>query len=221
MNYFKYGDETIEKYRIEFDREKMEEFKERVINECSEITHCEYDGTKEPHKSNGIHIRNYTRKEIGFRASDDCFDPNYKMWYHFSYDEYKAPYLVTLIRELLLDDASVIDKIFEPDYSIEGRTLNERIKESSDAIDRMDNTNPDLKIVALQKLQKLYKQAKYNENQKPVQEYYKMLQGMITLELVDTISTETVKQVCDFYDRPGQVDKMIVKKIEGGQHGNN
>lgn len=39
MLYFRKNDDVIEKYQVNFDKEKIEKLKQEIINNCSFITH--------------------------------------------------------------------------------------------------------------------------------------------------------------------------------------
>lgn len=98
MLYFRKNDEVIEKYQIDFNKEEVETLKEKIINNCSFIKHEEYESDHLPRFTGKIiknYIHTYTGKEKNyFEETRDI--------YLYSYDEYKPPYLVELINQLLM-----------------------------------------------------------------------------------------------------------------------
>ena len=113
MLYFRKNDEVIEKYQIDFNKEEVETLKEKIINNCSFIKHEEYESDHLPRFAGKIiknYIHTYTGKEKNyFEETRDI--------YLYSYDEYKPPYLVKLINQLLNGNSEVIDEILNYDTS--------------------------------------------------------------------------------------------------------
>ena len=97
MYYFKYNDTNIEKYVVRFNRDELMNLRHSVITNCSELVHRDIDSDEE--LSNNSKIRNLQRISKG-----DI--------YHYSYDEYVYPELVSYIDGLLRSDDKVIEKIF-------------------------------------------------------------------------------------------------------------
>ena len=96
MYYFKYTDTNIEKYVVYFNRDELTNLRHKVITNCSEMIHREIDSDEE--LSNNSRIRNLKRSNNGDT-------------YHYSYDEYIYPRLVSIIDRLLRNDDKVIDTI--------------------------------------------------------------------------------------------------------------
>ena len=97
MLYFRKNDEVIEKYQIDFNKEEVETLKEKIINNCSFIKHEEYESDHLPRFTGKI-IKNYIYTYIG--KEKNYFEETRDI-YLYSYDEYKPPYLVELINQLL------------------------------------------------------------------------------------------------------------------------
>ena len=87
MIYFKKNDELIEKYQIIFNKEKVEKLKSEIINNCSFITHEEYESDYSPRFTDEI-IRNFKCSLTGKKK--DYFEETRDI-YLYSYDEYKPP----------------------------------------------------------------------------------------------------------------------------------
>ena len=97
MIYFRKNDEVIEKYQVDFDKEEIEKLKKEIINNCSFIQHEEYESDYSPRFTDEI-IRNFTYTPI--EKEKEYFEETRDI-YRYSYDEYKPPYLVKLINQLL------------------------------------------------------------------------------------------------------------------------
>ena len=114
MIYFRKNGEVIEKYQISFDKEKIEDLNEEIINNCSYIKHEEYESDYWPKFTDEI-IRNF--KYIRTGKVKRYFDETRDI-YQYSYEEYKPPYLVTLINQFLDGNPDAIDRILKYDISI-------------------------------------------------------------------------------------------------------
>ena len=211
MNYFKYTEDNVLKYRVLFDREEIEKLRIEVINKCSRIVHKEFEGYMFLGKVDNLRIRNFRRIRIGVHEFIDGPDEDI---YHFSYDEYVFPLLVKLIDKLLDGNVSVIDKIFD-DIISEHITYDLQIKEKSNELDKIDNLDFDKKQKKLDELKQLVESAKLNQRQEPVREYYNKLQNLITLEYVESITTLEVSRVNDFFSDKYEKQKVRTKSIGG------
>jgi len=200
MYYFKYGETEIEKYEVLYEKERIEAFKNQVIENCSEIEHYEYDGTNGPNEFDYIRIRNFSKIRIGIREFNDFYSLPETL-YHFIYDEYKYPYLVTLVDKLLSNDPSSINEILNPNFKLEKEPLDIRIKKASEILDSINNLDINKKKRELEELEKLVKLAKLNQYQKPVKNYYEMLQSLITLKHIDTLTTDEHEKVNNFFNK--------------------
>lgn len=199
MYYFKEKEDIIEKYLVSFSKETVEKLKIEIIDKCSEIEHHEYEGAKGPNEFDYLRIRNYEERYVRTQESRDSLQyPDIRI-YHYSYDEYKFPYLVSLIDELLKGNISIIDKILNSESEIENKSINERIKIASDELDNIDNLDIVKKRTKLDELQQLITLQRINKNQKSVKPYYLKLRSLITLKLIDTIKKEEIKRVDDFF----------------------
>lgn len=126
MYYFLEQKYTIEKYFVSFSKEELENLKIEIINKCSEIEHYEYDGTEGPNKFDYLQIRNYHEKFIRIRESRDNLQwPDQKL-YHYSYDKYNYPTLVTAIDNLNITEKK--EKLNNLQRLIELKELNKNQK---------------------------------------------------------------------------------------------
>lgn len=198
MYYFIKKEDVVEKYEVSVDKIKLANLRSEVINDCSEITHQEYDEFEKyfPRKSD-IFVRNLKQTRLKLIDFNDLYTPS-EYLYHFSYDEYKPPHLVTLIDKLLNDDDSVLDEIYHPTIDTKIIPFAERVKLANKQLAEIDDSDLESMKVLAKEVEELADQAILNKNQKPVMEYYKLLQNLINLNLVDTISNDELNRTDNF-----------------------
>lgn len=211
MYYFIDKKETIEKYSVSFSKEELEKLKMEVINNCSEIEHHEYEGTHGPNRFDYLRIRNYKERFVRIQESRDSLQWPDQRVYHYSYDEYKFPELVSAIDELLNGNVLVLDTIFNTNPESKIETIDEKIRKASEELDAIDNLKITKKREKLDELQKLIELKKLNEKQKSVVPYYARLRELITLDLVDTITKEEIERVNQFFGNSTNVKKQSQK----------
>ena len=211
MYYFLEQKYTIEKYFVSFSKEELEKLKIEIINKCSEIEHYEYDGTEGPNKFDYLQIRNYHEKFIRIRESRDNLQwPDQKL-YHYSYDKYNYPTLVTAIDNLLNGNVQALDVIYNQNSEITIKTIDERITETSGELTAIDNLNITEKKEKLNNLQRLVELKELNKNQKSVIPYYDKVRELITLEYVDSITKEVLEKVNQFFENRVDLNKQLKK----------
>ncbi|MBQ3021629.1 MAG: hypothetical protein IJD92_05360 [Bacilli bacterium] len=211
MYYFIDKKETIEKYSVSFSKEELEKLKIEIINNCSEIEHHEYEGTHGPNEFDYFRIRNYKERFVRVKESRDSLQWPDQRIYHYSYDEYKFPELVSAIEELLNRNVLVLDTIFNTNPESKIETIDERIRKASAELDAIDNLKITKKREKLDELQKLIELKKLNKKQKSVVPYYARLRELITLDLVDTITKEEIERVNQFFGNSTNVKKQSQK----------
>lgn len=211
MYYFVDKKETIEKYLVSFSKEELEKLKIEIINNCSEIEHHEYEGTHGPNEFDYLRIRNYKERFARVDESRDSLQWLDQRVYHYSYDEYKFPELVSVIDELLNGNVLVLDTIFNTNPESKGKTIDEKIRKASEELDAIDNLKITKKREKLDELQKLIELKKLNKKQKSVVPYYVKLRELITLDLVDTITKEEIERVNQFFGNSTNVKKQLQK----------
>ena len=191
MIYFKKCDDIINKYNIVFDKEKMNDLKNKIINDCSYIKHVEYTGEYEPRFKDVSLIRNYDctfvrKEEYTYEVRDV---------YHYEYDEYKPPKLVLLIDRLLNDDITAIDMIVDYNITNEYSIVDEAYKLKEEIEKEKDVTEEKKEL-----LKQLEKDRIVNKNQKNIAPYYIELLEMITYELVDYLSVNDINKIESFLE---------------------
>lgn len=199
MYYFVKTEVRIEKYSVDFDKEELEKLRLEIINNCSEVTHHEYDGIDSPSPSDYLKIRNYSAKKIDRIETNREFG-EYTDLYHFRYDEWEFPHLVKLIDGLLKSNKESVLQIMNPDYNLEKSLLEHRISKLSEEIDTISNLEPKKKIEKLNELQELMEKGKLNNFKKSVIPYYQKVQDLLTIELVDSIDIQDLLKIQNFFE---------------------
>lgn len=195
MFYFKYNDDVIEKYKVNFDKDKIENLKKEIINNCSIINHIEYESDYSPKFVDEI-IRNFLCVPTG--KTKEYFEESRKI-YLYSYDEYIPPYLVKLINELLNDNSKIIDEILNYDVCIKS-SVDDKIEMVNQEFNKIDFENTIKKIEKLKELELLLKEKELNSNQKNIYLYYIQLVELIRFDLIDKLSISELDRVESFLE---------------------
>lgn len=197
MLYFRKNDDVIEKYQVNFDKEKIKKLKQEIINNCSFITHIEYESDYAPILSNEI-VRNFTYTPTG--KEREYFEETRDI-YHYSYDRYEPPYLVALINQLLLlnDNSKVIDQILN--YEIASKsTIDDKIELAYKEFKEIDPENATKKAEKLKELENLLKAKKLNINQQNIDLYYNQLIELIKFNLIDSLPINELNKIESFLE---------------------
>lgn len=197
MLYFRKNDDVIEKYQVNFDKEKIKKLKQEIINNCSFITHIECESDYTPILSNEI-VRNFTYTPTG--KEREYFEETRDI-YHYSYDRYEPPYLVALINQLLLlnDNSKVIDQILN--YEIASKsTIDDKIELAYKEFKEIDPENATKKVEKLKELENLLKAKKLNINQQNIDLYYNQLIELIKFNLIDSLPINELNKIESFLE---------------------
>ena len=203
MYYYDYKEIEIDKYKVDINREALLKIRREVIDNCSIIEHKDYYSTVIPNED-FLKVRNLGHKRDGVREYKDGPD---EPLYRISYDEYKFPKLVDLIDKMLDNDVDVAIKLFKGEIKEEESSFKDQIREISKELDDIDNLNIKEKRKKLDELEKVIDQARLNNKQQSVGEYYIKIKNFIFVNKVDTIKREDVDRVNSFFER------QKVKKI--------
>ena len=198
MIYFRKNDEVIEKYQVDFDKEEIEKLKKEIINNCSFIQHEEYESDYSPRFTDEI-IRNFTYTPTG--KEKEYFEETRDI-YRYSYDEYKPPYLVKLINQLLNGNSKAIDEILNYDISTKS-SIDDRINLANQEFSKIapeDITKKKEKLKELEELEDLLKAKELNKNQQSIDAYYNQLIGLIKFDLVDSLSISELGRIESFLE---------------------
>ena len=195
MIYFRKNDEVIEKYQVSFDKEEIEKLKKKIINNCSFIKHEEYESDYSPRFTDEI-IRNFTYTPTG--KEKEYFEETRDI-YRYSYDEYKPPYLVELINQLLNGNSKAIDKILNYDISTKS-TIDDRIDLANQEFNKIAPKDIIKKREKLKELEDLVKAKELNKGQQSIDAYYNQLIGLIKFDLVDSLSISELGRIESFLE---------------------
>lgn len=195
MIYFRKNGEVIEKYQISFDKEEIEKLKKKIINNCSFIKHEEYESDYSPRFTDEI-IRNFTSIPTG--KEKEYFEETRDI-YRYSYDEYKPPYLVELINQLLNGNSKVIDKILNYDISTKS-TIDDRIDLANQEFNKIAPENITKKKQKLKELEDLVKAKELNKGQQSIESYYNQLIGLISFNIIDSLSVSELGRIESFLE---------------------
>ena len=195
MLYFRKNDDVIEKYQIDFDKEKIKKLKQEIINNCSLIKHIEYESDYTPILSNEI-VKNFTYTRTG--KEREYFEETRDI-YHYSYDRYEPPYLVELINQLLNDNSKIIDQILNYEISSES-TIDDSIELAYKEFKEIDPENVTKKAEKLKELEDLLKAKNYNINQQNIDLYYKELIELIKFNLIDSLPINELNKIESFLE---------------------
>ncbi len=193
MIYFRKNDEVIEKYQIDFDKEELEILKEKIIDNCSYIKHEKYESDYSPRFTDEI-IKNFRCTPTG--RVKEYFEETRRIDL-YSYDEYKPPYLVKLINDLLKGNPTAIDKIFKYDISTKS-TIENRINLAVQDFTKINSENICERKAKLKELEELLKAKELSEGQQSIELYYNQLIGLIKINLIDSLSISELGRIESF-----------------------
>lgn len=177
-------------YQVYYNNEDLETIKNEAIENASQIIHRNYKGNYRyspfyrSKTRDQREIRNFTNELV-----DTVRDYNGRKEkiYHYEYDQYLFPYIVTLINRLEYGDVKVLDEIYNPDYVKEFVPEYYKINELEKKLVRMDNNKINEKLEILYELKYLLKKLRDTKIDIPVEKYYKELQNVILLEKVNSL----------------------------------
>lgn len=200
MYYIKQDNEDLVKYNVKLEKEKLEELKQEVIQNCAEIVHQSYDGLEIGISFDTDHIKNFSKKKVNTKEYPDGTVVDI---YHFEYDEYKDSELVALIQDLLLGKADTIEKIKNPtlDRKKEKEELSKKIIEemTSELEKAIEEVDPKKLKESIQKLEAQQRYLELNKDQKSDMEYYPIAMQYIDLAEVSRVKISTVEEINRFF----------------------
>ena len=206
MIYFKKNDNNIEKYKINFNKEEIIELKKKIIDDCSFIKHNEYKSDYSPRFTSEI-IKNFRCISTG--ETKEYFEETRNI-YLYIFDEYKPPYLVDLIDQLLNGDSNAINKILNYDISCE-TNIDDQINIVNQEINEISYEDISKKKDKIKELEDLLKDKKLNMNQKNIEPYYKRLMELINFDLIDSISISELEKIESFFEME---NKPFIKEFK-------
>lgn len=196
MIYFKKNNEYIEKYEVTFDKEKVEELKERIIWDCSKIKHVSFCSDY----GAGIKDRRLVKNFSSVLVGEKEYWEETRSVYRYTFDQYVPSELVNYIDGLLNGFSSSIDMILNYDFKND-KSIDELIEE---AMIRFNSINPEKvydKQEQLKYIDNLLESKKVGANQKDIRPYYQELIGLIHFELIDKINIADIERVYSFLEK--------------------
>ena len=190
----------IVKYEVEINREELIRIQKEMIDNCSIITHYQYqaENTMSADYLKKYDIRNYTETLVGTKEYDDGPDTEI---YLRDYDEYYHPLLAHYIESLLNGDTSFLPEIITYKGN---RLVTEEISSIKQTmIEELNkpliNINVDSLAKTTDELRNLQEIEKRNKNQKSDMEYHKKVMSNIKLTEIERLDKKAVESVEQFY----------------------
>ena len=216
MVYLKRNNDVVEKYKVDFDKERIEKLKNEIVNKCSFIEHKEYES--DSYISIDVNtVKNFMCNLIGKKE----YFEEVRDVYFYQYDEYNPPYLVELINRLLKDDSSAIEKILNYDISHE-LSIDDKIALVNKEFIKIDSKDITKRKEKLKEIERLLKVQELNKDQQSIEFYYDQLIGLINFDLIDSISISKISRVESFLEiklndkliASDSLDKVYVKSLK-------
>ena len=97
--------DTVKKYQIIIDSEKLSSLRYKIINDCSTIEHINMR-VKENYLpyDDGIYVRNYHQRFVERVSNNDFFGPPLIDIYQVEYDKYNEPDIIKLIDKFIIEN---------------------------------------------------------------------------------------------------------------------
>lgn len=207
MIYFRKHAGYIEKYNVTFDKEKINNIRTLIINNCSKIIRGSVKTTLPEMYEESLKYRNIVKRFTGIRDYEQGADLKE---YTITFYEYIFPSLVGIIDNLLRGETKAVDELINyKDPNPEN--YDELIKRTSKELDTISNFDIAKKRKKLDELEMLLELKALNKNQKPIKDYYERLLTLITFELLDFISEEEASRVNNFYSSNEEEVKRTLK----------
>lgn len=202
-------EKQLEKYLVSYDKEELEKLRLEIINNCSEITHRDYFGNSGPYHYDKLKYRNYSEEKVEEKKHNniEIYTENI---YHYSYDQYEFPYLVTIIDNILRNEINALKELFYPDVKKEV-SFNDKVEIYRKELDETSYANPKEKIEKINWFKEFLKNGEKNRDQKSVWEYYSKVKELLTFTLVDTMTLDNLYNFETFFGV--ELSKNIKKKI--------
>ncbi len=193
MYYYLKNEAIVEKYLISFNKEEIEQLKEKIIDECSFIEHKEISSDYFPTFSDKKLIRNLKEIKVG---NKEYFEETRGV-YLYSFDQYEPPYLVKLIDRLLNNDEKCISEILNYDIYAK-KSIDDKIKLANQELMEINDEDIYQKKIKLKELEDLVKSKELNKEQRSIEPYHKQLIGLIKFDLVDSMSIDDLNRAIFF-----------------------
>ena len=184
--------DTVKKYQITIDKEKLSNLKYGIINNCSVIKHIK-EKVREDYLpyNDGFYIRNYFQTFVERVSNNDFFGPTFIDIYQVEYDSYNEPDIIKLINKVIDGSKEAAIELLSYNKSLKKDYKSEINKLLEDKENIGDN---------IEKINELLEEEKYNKNQKDIGFYLADIKACISLMLIDECSYDDYQRFCKFCD---------------------
>lgn len=184
--------DVVKKYQIKIDKEKLNNLRCLIIENCSFIEHVKarFEEDYIPN-DNSIYIRNFSKRFLSRESNRDFFGPTFIDIYEVEYDYYNQPDIIDLIDDILGNNEDACIRLLK--YPCKEKK--DYKKEINDLLDDKENIDKNIKEIT-----RLLEQEKNNKNQKDVSIYLNDIKSCVTLILVDEYSYNDYLKFCKFCD---------------------
>lgn len=201
MIYYKERKDRIEKYLIETDRDKLEELKNEIIQNCSEVSHEVKTGIK------FIPKMQYDTSEIrNLQVEQNNSDLG--ITYDVEYDYYKYPYLVYIIDAFLSGEVNenIIRELYLP--TKEFKCAKDKTKEVCEEI--LKNIGDKEKIN--QAVEEYDNLKKLKQSQLDPLLYYEDVRDCIEISLAGSMEYDEIEKFVMFFESDDELMKKELTK---------
>ena len=184
--------DTVKKYQIIIDSEKISSLRYKIINDCSTIEHINMR-VKENYLpyDDGIYIRNYHQRFVERVSNNDFFGPPLIDIYQVEYDNYNEPDIIKLIDKVIEGNEQAAIELL----SYSKRTKKDYKNEINKLLEDKENIGDNI-----DKINKLLEEEKYNKGQKDISFYLSDIKTCVSLILIDECSYDDYQRFCKFCD---------------------
>lgn len=209
MIYYKKGSNFVTKYDVVYDKEKLIELRDEIINKCSLVT-IENEKTHNIENNNfEFYERRNVNKKLVEIKDKDYYDQKI---YSITYEKYLYPSIVIYINQIIQnDDVDALQKLINKD-DMSNRTLYS--KACALALKKFNETPMsrfDEKKAALDRLQELMNNKDNNDDKEAVLPYYyDKVMNLFKFDEVDKAFSEELVKVLKFMEIDTNV---LTKKI--------
>ena len=184
--FYSNGSYYVPESNFEFSKDELLKLRSEIIERCSEIIHHDYEGEAGPNTRDTLRIRNYICFSVSKKHSKSEGKIN-----RYVYEEYRFPYLISLIDRLLKKDYTAIDEIICVNKAREVVPIEEKISRASLELDNISNLNIQEKRKKLDELEEYLVQLEYNKKQIPVILYYEKVLNILGIKFEDNLNIKS------------------------------
>jgi len=209
MNYYEVLENKVLKYDVYVNLEELINLRETIIKNCRLTEYIEVDATHLDDTNDKINVLN--KVLVGYKDKSNQATNDLPI-YHYSYEKYTYPYLITLIDEILKGNYSIITEILNPDEDkeIKYQETNELDKYLLQEINNMKK-GPSTPIIKefIRLTEKHLEYADINKKQQSAIDYYYLVSDLLKFNVIDTIMIEDIVRVQNFLN----IDSNDIKKL--------